>query len=81
MIFLTAHGLRLASLNIRLASEPNQGIPDAIIALVFSLAYFLGLKRFFPVMFVTGAVLMLAPIRLPKPRMAMVNRKFSIRFE
>ena len=81
MIYVAAVTLRVAALSIRTVNEPNRGVPDDVIAVILSLAYFLGLKQFFPVMFVVGSVLMLAPIKVPRIRFSLEHAKVTVKFE
>ena len=81
MIYLTANALRLAALSIRPVDEPNKGVPDDVNAVAFSIAYFLGLRQLFPVMFVIGAILMLLPIRVPRIRLQLEYGKITIKID
>lgn len=79
--FVATHMIRLASLHFRPADEPNTGMPDTIVVTTISLSYFVGLLPFFPVLFVLGGILMVAPIRVPRLRLRWRNRHPIIMFD
>lgn len=81
LLFSAAHSLRLAALIVKQPEEPNKGLPDLVVAMLFTLAYFLNLSQMFPLMFVAGAALMVLPFRFPKPRVIVADGRLGLRFE
>lgn len=76
-----ALAIRLANFNIKTAEDPYLGLPSGWNAWLFPLAYFLGLASFFPVLFLALAILMVAPIQIPKLVCRLDGGKIAISFE
>jgi CDP-diacylglycerol--serine O-phosphatidyltransferase len=80
-LLTVALAVRLAGFNIKAAGEPYLGLPSGWNAWLFPLVYFLGYGPAFPVLFVISAVLMIAPVPIPKLGYRLVDGKIAISFD
>ncbi|HMA34054.1 MAG TPA: CDP-alcohol phosphatidyltransferase family protein [Chloroflexia bacterium] len=75
-----ALAIRLANFNIKQDDEVYLGLPSGWNAWLLPFAYFLGLAPFFPILFTGLALLMVAPVPIPKLDYRMEHGKLAIGF-
>lgn len=69
-VFLAAIVVREAGLNATVETKANYGLPNTMNGILFPVCFWLGWEQVFPILFLISAILMLMPIRIPKPRIA-----------